>query len=388
MYSIRRFYINKDKELLDKLSLESGRVYSKTVSTFWKLVNKKRLWLKQNSIKKFINSNKLHAHSADAPVESFFNSMKSWRELRKSNPKANPPKKTRKFYPVVWKNSAIRLKGNKLILSNGKITEPLIIDWKFPEIPIQVSLRWSNGTYELICYYKHQDVNQEISQENPVGVDLGQIHVLATSEGTLLNGRLLRSLKQGRERSKSILQSRMDKKIKGSNRWKKLNNAKKRLSRKIRNKTKDILHKYTTGITLYLKNKGYNVLAVGDLTGYRKENNNGSTRNQENHSWLYSKINWNLKYKWKKMGLKYVEQEESYSSKTCLKCGKLNDVKNRNYKCKCGFEGHRDLIGSINILRKYLGTFGKIIFPVDGFMAHPLGVRYKPHIHVAHGFNL
>ena len=46
------------------------------------------------------------------------------------------------------------------------------------------------------------------------------------------------------------------------------------------------------------------------------------------------------------------------------------------------------VVRCLNILRKYLGSFGKQGQPVDGFMAHPLDIKYKPDIHVAHGFIL
>jgi len=331
----------------------------------------------------------MHAHSADASVQQFFNALKSWREVRKTVPEANPPKKLRKYCSVTWKNSAIRAKNGQLKLSNGRLTEPLVIEWKYKLTPTLVTLRWTGVGYELVfCYKKVSPDTQFKEPEQPVAVDIGQIHVAATSEGTILNGRLLRSIRQGRQSSNEYIEKRISHKKKGSKRWKRLRETKKRLNRKVMNKAKDILHKYTTGLTRYLKNNGYNVLVVGDLTGYRVDNNCGSKRNRENHAWLYSKIGWYLKYKWERLGLKYVPQEESYTSKTCPACGNRKKPTGREYKCKCGFVGHRDLVGATNILRKYLGTFGTQTIPVDALMARASGVRYNPHISVAHGLCL
>jgi len=95
-----------------------------------------------------------------------------------------------------------------------------------------------------------------------------------------------------------------------------------------------------------------------------------------------------LVYKWEKLGLKYVPQEESYTSKTCPACGSRKKPTGREYKCKCGFVGHRDLVGATNILRKYLGTFGTQTILVDALMARASGVRYNPHLSVAHGLSL
>lgn len=52
------------------------------------------------------------------------------------------------------------------------------------------------------------------------------------------------------------------------------------------------------------------------------------------------------------------------------------------------FVGHRDMVGATNILRKYLGTFGQQVFPVDAVMTPARGIRYKPNVLVAHGLCL
>uniref|UniRef100_UPI0036F1B106 zinc ribbon domain-containing protein n=1 Tax=Nostoc linckia TaxID=92942 RepID=UPI0036F1B106 len=52
-------------------------------------------------------------------------------------------------------------------------------------------------------------------------------------------------------------------------------------------------------------------------------------------------------------------------------------MKNRTYKCQCGFEFHRNGVGSINICKKYLGCF---YVPVLGVMASPTGLRFHPHL--------
>jgi len=370
------------------LAQESGSLYSQTVKFFWRTIRRKGLWLKPSSLMRLFNSNQMHAHSADASVQQFFHALASWREIRKTIPEARPPRRLRKYCGVKWKSSAIRVKNGKLILSNGKLTEPLIIDWEYDLTPVFVTLRWHGTGYELVFCYKGQVSESNYEPEQPVGIDIGQIHAMATSEGTVLNGRLLRSIRQGRHRSNAIFEKRLLNKKKGSNRCKKLKDARRRLNKKVTNKAKDILHKYTSGLVIYLKNKGYNTLVVGDLTGYRVDNNCGSARNQENHAWLYSQISWYLKYKCERLGLKFVQQEESYTSKTCPGCGNRKSVKGREYKCKCGFVGHRDLVGATNILRKYLGLFGKKEIPVDALMARAFGVRYSPHIRVAHGLSL
>lgn len=384
MYNIKRQLIGKN-DLLDTLTKESGQVYSKTLTFFWRTVRNKDLWLKEKSIKRFINSHKLHAHSADASVEAFFNGLNSWRRLRKSDLNSRPPKRRKFFYPVTWKNSAIKLKNGNLILSNGKITEPFILkNWK-NEIPILALLRWTGKQYEMIFTYSAKPKTIKIKKENAVGIDLGQIHLACSSNGLIINGRYLRSIVQWRNKKQADFQTKISKTKKGSNRRKDLVKKKKLFLEYAKNKINDILHKLTTGLVLTQKSLGVNTLVVGDLTGYRLENDCGHTRNQENHSWSYGKTTFMLKYKCEKYGLNFVGQEESYTSKTCPACGNQKKMRGRDFICKnCGFVAHRDIVGAYNILQKYLGRFG--YYPVVPEMAPGFGVRYSSNINVTRGF--
>nr|WP_281961663.1 zinc ribbon domain-containing protein [Bacillus thuringiensis] len=39
----------------------------------------------------------------------------------------------------------------------------------------------------------------------------------------------------------------------------------------------------------------------------------------------------------------------AYTSQTCPKCSEKNKAPDRKYKCRCGFEKHRDIVGAMNI---------------------------------------
>ena len=80
------------------------------------------------SLDALVKSKKLHAHSADAVVQSFCASLKSWRSLKKSHSEARPPRRFGKYFKVIWKASAIRVKNGNLVLANGKGNEPLIVN--------------------------------------------------------------------------------------------------------------------------------------------------------------------------------------------------------------------------------------------------------------------
>jgi len=93
--------------------------------------------------------------------------------------------------------------------------------------------------------------------------------------------------------------------------------------------------------------------------------------------WIYRQLTDIIEYKAESVGIKVDYQEETYTSQTCLKCGKRHKPTNRHYKCQCGFEYHRDSVGAINILKKYtIGTLKDKSDWLEGVLTSPYGVRY------------
>jgi len=374
MYSVRKLKVERTEQI-EGLALASGELYSRTVTSFWRTVGKKGIWLKPSSMMRWQNSNELHAHSADAVVQSFYASLKSWRTLRKIDPNARPPKKQRHFYRVQWKSSAIRLKDGCLILSNGKGNLPLIIPWQWT-LPTLVELGWNGAGYELRAIYSIAPVGVPLGTKI-AGVDLGEIHLAAIHDGKdchIYNGRYLRSVHRYQNKKKAEISSRLDRMVKGSRKHKRLKVRKQRTLRKIDNQISDILHKQTTKLVSTLHQAGVKTVVIGDVRDIRQGLDYGAKANQKIHQWLFGRTRWMVSYKAKRLGMGVVLQEEAYTSQTCPACGKHNKTNGRNYRCQCGFRYHRDGVGAYNIRAKYLGELDTP--QVVGAMASPIGVRY------------
>ena len=373
MYSVRKLKIEQTIQL-DALALASGDLYSRTAVSFWRVVRKKGIWLKSSSMMRWQNSGGLHAHSADAVVQSFYASLKSWRARRKEDPDARPPRKSRRFYRVQWKNSAIRLRGGHLLLSNGKGNTPLDVPWHW-DLPVFVELGWNGTGYELRAIYNNGAVGLPLGAE-VAGVDLGEIQLAATHDGQecrIYNGRHLRSVRRYQNKKKGEISVLLDRMKRGSIRSKRLKIRKRRVLAKIDNQVRDILHKQTTKLVSTLHEGGVQTVVVGDVRDIRKDLDYGKKANQKMHQWLFGKVRWMISYKAEQMGMRAVLQEEAYTSQTCPACGKRNTPKGRQYRCLCGFVYHRDGVGAYNIRAKYLGNFGSAVV---GAMASPIGVRY------------
>ena len=70
----------------------------------------------------------------------------------------------------------------------------------------------------------------------------------------------------------------------------------------------------------------------------------------------YKKFKKRLKSKCKLLGIEYIDQDESYTSRTCSGCGlvrKANRVHRGLYRCRsCGLQINADINAAINIMRK------------------------------------
>jgi putative transposase len=388
MYQVRRVNIGKTPQL-DELAHACGELYSKTVVFFWRTVRHKGIWLKPKHLMRLFTSEKLHAHTSDACVQAFFASLKSWRELRKIDPKAKPPHKRKWYFRVEYKQSAMKLKGGKLRLSNGKANSPLVLDWPW-ELPQTVVIHWTGTQYEAIATYHLEESQVQPRGEKVAGIDLGEIHLAVSHDGGqthILNGRLLRSKRQYRNKLQAKLNSRIDGRMKkGSRRRKKLIKSKKKQLKKLKNQIKDIEHKQTSALISTLHREGAERLVIGDVRDIRQDLDVGSKNNQKLHQWSHGSTRHMLTYKAERHGMQVVLQEESHTSRTCPKCGKRRKSKpeGRNFQCtnkQCKWKGHRDMVGAMNIRYKYREEFGRP--HVVAAMAPATGMRYLPHTGVA-----
>jgi len=377
----------EQQDLAHRLSRLSGRIYSKTVSTTFKLKQSKDIWLSKNDMEKLIklyaSEFGMHSQSKQGSVQQYYTNLKSFfKSMNKAgNPK--PPYRTRKFNKVIYKKSAIKLKDNGILrLSNGRGAIPLKVKTsslnqrpKYAEI----IYHHQENKYKLHIVVDVENKQIDYNTNKTLSIDLGQIHPMVTFDGEqslIYNGGKLNSFIRFRNKELAKLQTKISKCQKFSNRWKRLNRGKKKLMLKSRNKINDLLQKYSSHLISYcIKNK-VSIIVIGDIKGIREKINFGTKTNQSLHQWVYKQLTDMLEYKAKSVGIEVDYQEESYTSQTCPKCNKRHKPTNRNYICQCGFEYHRDSIGAINIYKKYTrGNLDKSS-RLEGELTSPYGVRY------------
>jgi len=394
-YRVRRVHLGRTQQL-DELAHACGDLYSRTLVFFWRTVHHKGIWLKAKHLMRLFTSDRLHAHTSDACVQAFVAALSSWRERRKTDPNARPPRHRKWYFRIEYKSSAITLKDSLLFLSNGRTNAPLVLFWEW-ERPKTVVVHWTGTEYEAIATYRvgegvpeEEDQSlQERRAQHSAGIDLGEVHLAVSCDGErahLLSGRVLRSKRQYRNK----LIARMDAKIsrckKGSKRRKKLIQAKKKRLNKLTHQIQDIEHKQTSSLVNTLHREGVEKLVIGDVRAIRQGLDKGSTTNQKLHQWSFGSVRHKLTYKAARLGMGVALQEESYTSRTCPVCGhrRKSSPRGRVFGCTnklCKWQGHRDAVGAANIRAKYRGEFGSR--HVVGAMAPPTGCGYVPHLRVS-----
>jgi putative transposase len=320
LYKVRRLKLGTS-DRLDELARAAGRLYTLVVVFFWRTVRRKGIWLSPKALMRLFNSDDLHAHSADAVVQSFCASLKSWRKRRKFDPDAKPPRHRKRFFKIQWKSSAIRLKSGILILSNGRGNTPLEIPWSW-ELPKLVEIGWDGAQYELRATYAIAPETQPVGTK-VAGIDLGEVHIAAAHDGehcTIANGRELRSKKRYQNKTKAKLSAKIDRKKRGSRRRKRLVRSKAKQLKKLRNQVREILHKQTTHLVSTLYDAGVQTVVIGDVREIRQELDYGPKANQKLHQMHHGEARHYLTYKAQRLGMNVVLEEESHTSQTCYAC--------------------------------------------------------------------
>jgi len=365
MYRSIRINLSNNPQLKE-LSKIAGSVYSKTVSLIRKTHESKEFWLSKNSVQKYLRLKDypLHSQTIQALVDQYFDSLKSF--FKQNGKNKRPPFRTPKYHSIPFKQSAMHISGNKIILSLGRGREPLKFD--LPKVPKRyvrtAEICWDNvQQIHYLVLTMELDSVKATRYQKVVSIDLGEIHPIVTTDGkttTIYNGRLIRSIKQYREKLKGRFAKRLSKCQKYSKRWWKLTKSKNKQLRNLNNSISDATHKITRHFANGCKKKRVGIVVIGDLTNIRDNINYGNKANQKLHQWAFAECTRQLKYKLEEFGIPTKDEDERDTTKTCPSCGKKNSTSNRNYKCTnplCRFEYHRDGVGCLNIRNKYLGNF-------------------------------
>jgi putative transposase len=367
------------RPVADAINLASGAIYTGVLVRHWRVVRHHGHWLSEKSGTRWsdlrLPVKPLHAHSIDAAQQGFYNACRTTRALRKAGmPDAKFPHWRKRFRTTVWKNTAIKKADAVLTLSNGKGNQPITLTLPAPladvlrvlEVRLVYDRKARRHTWHVVVENGKQPMTA--TGTNVVSVDLGEVHpavVGDSQEATLITCRARRHAKQGHNKRLASLTQALSKTRKGSRRHKRLVRAKVRMTAKQTRVLRDMEHKISRAIVEGAVARQANTIVMGDVRDIADGIDKGTAHNQRMSQWNHGKIRSYVAYKARAEGIRVVLQDEHHTSQTCPHCGHRHKPRGRVYTCRaCGFSGHRDVVGQINILSAYLyGIPGKLPVP-------------------------
>lgn len=183
-----------------------------------------------------------------------------------------------------------------------------------------------------------------LDASNSVGVDLGIINYIHTSDGTTVDWLDLKDDYDRLQRE----QRKLSQKEKGSRNYKKKRLKVAKVKRRIRRKVLDYQHKLTTWLV-----KEYDAVFVEDLNVQSMLQGDGDARNKQDSAWR--QFITLLEYKADLHGCHVVQVEARGTTKECASCGveTAKPIWIREHSCpSCGFETNRDANAAMNVLKR------------------------------------
>ena len=382
------FRATQPKSLLDECNMESGRIYTQTMVEHWRVYRKHEVWLSGGMDEKyndFLFPTTLHAHSRDAAQQAFAKAVKTTHALRRAGfTDAQFPHKTKYWKTTVWKNTGIRIRDGVALLARARGLEPIQV-----QLPldlqhltfVEARLVYNRKTSRYEWHFVTDDGIEPIMRTEgaSVAVDMGEIHPAVVTDGKtalVISARELRSTGQGLAKAISILDARKSTMKKGSLRYKRMSKAKAKARRVAHARQRDILHKVSRAVVDYAVASNAKEIILGDVRDIADEINIGKHSNQKISLWPHGKLRQYIEYKALMQGMETLLENEAYTSQTCPCCGNRKKPKGRVYECSnCGFVGHRDSVGAMNILsRRLFGEPGRVLAEITMYR-HPYLTR-------------
>lgn len=337
----------------------------------------------------------------DRSFKSFFNLLKKCRqnEYRFQDVKMPAYQKSGSMFPLILSKNAISITHGifnipmsqefKKRYSKGRICIKFpqrLVDKEIKEVRI---LPCRNGRFFKIQYvYIARDETLDLNKSNMLGIDLGGDNFAACvpTNGTpfIMDGRKLKSINHRWNKEKARLQSIADKQ--GTKHTERID----RITEKRNNQVKDQIRKTARYIINYCIEHDIGTLVIGYNEDFKRRVKMGRRNNQTFAQISFGDLRITFRNLCERYGMDYIEQEESYTSKSSF----LDDdvlpkyipeqpykgsfkgkrVKRGLYRTSNGTHLNADVNGAANILRKATGWSVKDL-PGKGFLDNPLRIR-------------
>ena len=383
MNLIYSFYIPQTEQLVN-LCKVSNNLYNQALYLFRQALKNENKWLWYADMDKLmkttpnlegeINYKLLKAQVSqqilkvlDRNVKAYCKAIKDF-NAQPSKYKAMPQlpsfRKRGSLFNLYYTNQAASIKDGKIRLA--KDLNIIIPQWdKYKERiqdfqQVRIIPSGKKLKVEIVYRYEIKDANLDKTRYASIDLGIDNLATMVTDNGSFLySGKFLKSYNRNFNRQLARLQS-----IKDRQGIKKATKRMQGLYEKRDKYFEDAFHKYSRMIVNHLIENRIGNLVVGYNTGWKQSVNIGKCNNQKFVQIPFARLASYLKYKCEMAGIRFVENEESYTSK----CDALSleiigkhesylgkRVKRGLFRSYTGKYINADVNGAVNILRKVVG---------------------------------
>jgi putative transposase len=351
------------KLILNTLSNEHRLLYNFLLEKAKNNLDFKKL---NNHYKDFrsLNNLTINSKSSQNTCLGLINNIKSYLTLKKKDKTAKFPYKFKSYkffcsFILDYNNGCggFKLNNGCLELNLNSVKNKLIInlpnyvsDINNDNIKI-ITFSKQNEDYYLSLVYQEPSKKLELNIDNYLSIDLGYSTLLTgiTDKETIKVNNLKQTKLQHYIES---LQSKKDKLIKNSRKFKKINKSFNKLKTKLSNKQKDYQHKVSKKVIDYCIENRIGKLIIGDIKVKKVIKEQNKKINGISKSTGLGRFKTFLEYKSKNAGIETKLINEAFTSKINCLTGLIefnSELKNRSFKYN-GLLIDRDVNSAINIL--------------------------------------
>lgn len=383
MNLIYSFYIPQTEHLVN-LCKVSNNLYNQALYLFRQTLKNENKWLWYADMDKLmkntpnlegeINYSLLKAQVSqqilkvlDKNVKAYCKAIKDFKAhpaKYKAMPQLPSFRKRGSLFNLYYTNQAASIKDGKIRLA--KDLNIIIPQWdKYKERiqnfqQVRILPSGKKLKVEIVYRYEIKDANLDKTRYASIDLGIDNLATMVTDNGSFLySGKFLKSYNRNFNRQLARLQS-----IKDRQGIKKATKRMQGLYEKRDKYFEDAFHKYSRMIVNHLIENRIGNLVVGYNTGWKQSVNIGKCNNQKFVQIPFARLASYLKYKCEMAGIRFVENEESYTSK-CDALAKEEIGKHESYLGKRVKRGlfrsstgryiNADVNGAVNILRKVVG---------------------------------
>lgn len=383
MNLIYSFYIPQTEQLIN-LCKVSNNLYNQALYLFRQALKNENKWLWYADMDKLmkatpnlegdINNRFLKAQVSqqilkvlDKNVKAYCKAIKDFKAhpaKYKAMPQLPSFRKRGSLFNLYYPNQSAQIKDGKIRLAKDLFIP--IPQWdKYKECIQnfqQVRVLPSGKKLKVEIVYRYEIKEADLDKSKYASIDLGidNLATMVTDKGNFLySGKFLKSYNRNFNRQLASLQS-----IKDKQGIKKATKRMQNLYEKRDRYFEDAFHKYSRMIVNHLIENRIGNLVVGYNTGWKQSVNIGKRNNQKFVQIPFARLASYLKYKCEMAGIRFIENEESYTSK-CDALAKEEIGKHESYLGKRVKRGlfrsstgryiNADVNGAVNILRKVVG---------------------------------